>query len=54
MFAKLLQPVSGRKTALWFFVLPLRTFQLKEKSNVPFVVSGCDGKRAILHSTSYN
>jgi hypothetical protein len=44
MFAKLLLPIPGRETALWFFVLPLRTFQLKEKSNVPFVGSACDGR----------
>nr|WP_319570056.1 hypothetical protein [uncultured Draconibacterium sp.] len=40
MFAKLLLPISGQQTALWFFVLPLRTFQLKEKSNVLFVSVG--------------
>jgi hypothetical protein len=44
MFVKLLLPISGWETALWFFVLPLRTFQLKEKTNVPFAGSVCDGR----------
>jgi len=54
-FKKLLLPLLGRETALPGFVFTVKSNSIKNKSGMCRLLgSGCVGKRAILHSTSYN